>query len=284
MPGGLKLNDYLQGLRKSLPDWHHELKIDLASEILEEFKSRSEGRAPSLAVEIGAGWDLLMPLAIKHLGCQSIHCLDIHPHLDKARIRQSLDRLSLRKIGPGSESFPTNAKLSDLVAYLRTNHGLSYDAPADARSTAFDDNSVDLVYTYHVLEHVPETAIGEIHRESLRILKPGGLAIHFIDLQDHWAYSGSGQSIHGFLAHDPLCWKFLNPPIHFQNRLRSTDHIHLFRKSGFLNFHSKVDEATPEQLSRLEQPGSIHPSQRRNLSLEEIGAREIRLIGIKTSL
>lgn len=46
---------------------------------------------------------------------------------------------------------------------------------ADAESLPFADNTFDVVYTFGVIHHTPETdkAVGEIHR----VLKPGGRAI-----------------------------------------------------------------------------------------------------------
>jgi predicted SAM-dependent methyltransferase len=38
----------------------------------------------------------------------------------------------------------------------------------------FDDNSVDLIYASHVLEHVPWQKTGDALAEAYRILKPGG--------------------------------------------------------------------------------------------------------------
>lgn len=271
----MRLNDRLQRTRNSLPDWYHEAKIDKVQEMLHE-------ATPGIAVEIGAGWDLLMALALRYCGCASVHCIDIHPHLDAIRIRQSLDRLHARGLGPGASDEPTTRlTLARLVEHLQTAHAIRYQAPADARATGYAENSVDLVYTYHVLEHVPEDAIAAIHRETLRILKPGGMAIHWVDLQDHWAYSGSGQGIHAFLAHGPLAWKLLNPPIHYQNRLRAPDHIRLVRDAGFVNLDTRIDEATPEQIQRLGMPRAVHPSVRRGMTLEQLGAREIRIVAIK---
>lgn len=274
-PGGMRLNDRLQRTRNSLPDWYHEAKIDKIQELI-------PGAPPKIAVEIGAGWDLLMALALRYSGCASVHCIDIHPHLDAIRIRQSLERLHARGIGPNVMGEPTgHVSLPKLVEHLQTTHGIRYQAPADARATDYAEHSVDLVYTYHVFEHVPEEAIAAIHRETLRILKPGGMAIHWIDLQDHWAYSGSGQGIHGFLAHGPLAWKLFNPPIHYQNRLRAPDHIRLMGDAGFAKLDTRIDEATPEQIQQLNKPRAIHSSVRRGMSLEQLGAREIRIVAIK---
>lgn len=43
------------------------------------------------------------------------------------------------------------------------------------RSFPFDDNSVDVVYHSHVLEHIPKAEVPEFLQECYRVLKPGGI-------------------------------------------------------------------------------------------------------------
>lgn len=44
------------------------------------------------------------------------------------------------------------------------------------------DESLDLLYSISVVEHVPEAALDAFMDDSLRVLKPGGMAIHAIDM------------------------------------------------------------------------------------------------------
>ena len=45
---------------------------------------------------------------------------------------------------------------------------------ASATETGFPDGMFDVVYTFHLLMHLPEATVGEIFKEAYRILKPGG--------------------------------------------------------------------------------------------------------------
>jgi len=283
LPGGMALNDRLQRVRNGLPDSYHEGKIDHALELLELWRSATSNadQFPSEALEIGAGWDLLMALAVATSGCRSVRCLDVHPHLDAVRIGQSLERLRRRGIStPGDVQ--ANLQPDRILSTLATNFGIHYAAPADARDTKLSEGSIDLIYTYHVFEHVPEPALLAIHKESFRLLKKGGIAVHWIDLQDHWAYSGTGRSLHGFLSDGPVRWNLLNPPIHYQNRLRAPDHLRIVREAGFENIEVVADLPTPEQWTDLQKPGAIHPTQVRGMSLEELGTTNLRLVLHKT--
>lgn len=49
------------------------------------------------------------------------------------------------------------------------------DVWADLRNTLpFPDNSVDVIYSHHVIEHLPDTLLAFHFRQMFRCLKPGG--------------------------------------------------------------------------------------------------------------
>ncbi|QQS15835.1 MAG: methyltransferase domain-containing protein [Candidatus Moraniibacteriota bacterium] len=51
---------------------------------------------------------------------------------------------------------------------------IDYKIPADDLSV-FDDDSVDLVYACHILEHFKRTEVKKVLQEWFRVLKPGGV-------------------------------------------------------------------------------------------------------------
>jgi SAM-dependent methyltransferase len=60
---------------------------------------------------------------------------------------------------------------------------IEYRAPVAAHELPFGENEFDLVYSCAAMEHFdqPQDAVKEIYR----VLKPGGLAVHGIDLRNH---------------------------------------------------------------------------------------------------
>ena len=60
---------------------------------------------------------------------------------------------------------------------------LNYIILRDGEQFPVESNSYDLIYSFHVGEHLraPRQVLAETHR----VLKPGGLCIHTIDLHDH---------------------------------------------------------------------------------------------------
>jgi SAM-dependent methyltransferase len=66
-------------------------------------------------------------------------------------------------------------------------HGLLTEGvPGDAEANPFPDASFDLVYSFGVLHHTPDTA--RAVREILRVLRPGGTALIGLYHRDSWFF------------------------------------------------------------------------------------------------
>ncbi|MBQ0021880.1 MAG: class I SAM-dependent methyltransferase [Prevotellaceae bacterium] len=63
---------------------------------------------------------------------------------------------------------------SEMMAHAKKRHKNVQFRQASATATGFDDQSVDLVYSFHLLMHLDEQTIQGIFDEVYRILKPGG--------------------------------------------------------------------------------------------------------------
>lgn len=60
---------------------------------------------------------------------------------------------------------------------------IDYRTPVCAEALPFEDASFDLVYSITAFEHFPKPA--EAMREIKRVLRPGGLTVHEIDMRQH---------------------------------------------------------------------------------------------------
>ena len=83
------------------------------------------------------------------------------------RINKNKPRRYL-EIGPGNERIPGFETLN-IVGGANVDYVL--DA---AKPLPFEDNTFDLIYASHVLEHIPWYKTEEVISEWVRILKPGG--------------------------------------------------------------------------------------------------------------
>jgi SAM-dependent methyltransferase len=102
------------------------------------------------------------------------------------------------------------------------------------RLDELQSNSVDLVYSRTVLEHIPKSVLKKLLVEWSRLLNPGGFCIHFIDNSDHFQHRDKSLSRLNFLTLSDRAWKFacFNPQ-NYQNRLRHSDYLKLFSNAGF---------------------------------------------------
>ncbi len=103
--------------------------------------------------------------------------------------------------------------------------------PAEAIN--LPDDGVDLVVSTSVLEHVMKPR--EVLAHTFRLLKPGGVAIHSVDLRDH--------------ANPGLPLAFLErsreeyTPGGTENRVRAADYLALFEAAGYELLHVEFDTA-----------------------------------------
>jgi hypothetical protein len=119
------------------------------------------------------------------------------------------------------------------LAELESRFGIRYLAPCDARSTGLPSGSIDFASSTDTCEHIPRGDLAAIFVESRRLLRPGGSFSCRIDLQDHYSYFDPSLSRYNFLRFSDRAWSLANSPIHFQNRLRSSEYIELVRNAGF---------------------------------------------------
>ena len=235
MPCGEPLNHLLQHLKGSHSRRRLHARLpSVISALVSAGPAKIEG---STVVEIGTGWTGIVPVALYMLGAGRIVTYDHVAHLREKRVRAVLDEVSasldqIAKLTPIPAPVLADrlAKVSsakDLTALLRSMN-IDYRAPADAAQTGLPEGSVDVVCSYAVLEHVPESLIGELAVETRRILKPGGLAIHYIGLFDHHHKCG----VH-FLQIPAKWWAFFGQNrISYHNRLRERQFVEIFRSYG----------------------------------------------------
>jgi SAM-dependent methyltransferase len=171
------------------------------------------GRPVRSAYEFGAGWDLVVPLALARAGVKEQTVTDIRRLVRDELVADSASRLEVTE---------------DIEAL-----GINYLAPVDAMGTGLPSASFDLVTSTDTLEHVPRPQLVPLLRECRRLLSPGGILTARIDYRDHYSYGDPALSPFHFLRYDNETWRRWNPPSHFQSRLRHRDHIEALAQAGF---------------------------------------------------
>jgi SAM-dependent methyltransferase len=204
--------------------------------------------------EFGAGWNLVIPLAFYACGAERQILVDIRNLLRSKLVNDSIEkfqRIALDKTLLRKPNQFLNKK-HDFLISLEKYYGIEYRAPCDARNTGLETCSVDFVTSTNILEHIHPQGIQAILRECHRILKDDGIVSLFIDYKDHYAYFDRAISVYNFLRYSDRVWAFLNPALHYQNRLRHRDYLKIFEREGFEILKSNCIDGTVADLDIIE--------------------------------
>jgi hypothetical protein len=216
-------------------------------------------------LEVGTGWIPTLPIGMYLLGAKQVHTYDHVRHLRTANLARLLGlyskHLPVLAEAAHSEVAPLEAKLSGLKArqgesldqWLNPG-GIHYYAPGDASQTGLADKSLDLCFSVAVLGHVSVPGIKAMLHEAYRTLRAGGLTYHAIGLFDQYTHVDPNITRVNFLKYSDFTWRILGQNrIQFQNRLRQSEFLLLFREAGFeiVDLRSEVDQRSLEALETM---------------------------------
>lgn len=247
LPGGHPLHHRLQRRFGGLHKFRQELAGKVNDWTLMVGHLRDAGAAipGSHLFEIGTGWYPTFPFACHLAGARRVSTFDLSRHLQPDLVRSCVDELGgfIEVIAQAAGVAPDEVR----ERHARLRAGIArevdlesasdgvivYAAPADATRTALADGSVDVVFSNSVLEHVPPEVIVAMHRESLRVLAPGGLVFHSVNCGDHYAYVDRDIHQLNYLQYSDRAWKFWNNAFLYQNRMRAHEFVAAAAAEGF---------------------------------------------------
>lgn len=293
IPGGEPINDMLQARFGGLSDFEQAIatKVEDWAGIMTLLGGA--GRPPiegCTLLEIGTGWHPTLPVCFLLAGVGRVHSVDLNRHLSERltlrmhdSLRGHLGRIAGLAGQPEADVAARYKAMTRAVAAgpLLPALGVDYLAPCDASYLpALPDRSVDIVYSNSVLEHVPPQQIAALFRESHRIMKDGGVMVHAVACNDHYAHFDRGISFVNYLQYSDRRWRIWNNRLQYQNRLRAPDFIRYAEESGFRILHQTraVRPGTMEAAARME----LAP-QFRHYSREDLTATSVNFVAAKES-
>lgn len=219
-------------------------------------------------LEIGTGWFPAIPLMLSTEGAEHVYMTDLNRHMDDITFQATLD--FLKEYRPDLKNLSSVRSLDEIPA--------TYLAPFDVSQVS--DNSIDLITSRTVMEHVPRGDIVKLLSSLRPKLTPDGLMIHLIDNSDHLEFSDKSVSRVNFLTWSERKHSLINSLIKGgENRLRHHEYPPIFERAGFdvvteralvnkatldvidsLDLASPFSEMTPQQLATLTSIFVLAPS------------------------
>ena len=231
----------------------------------------------SSVLEIGAGKPLGMGLFWNIAGAKKYTSIDrfVPVNLDELWLARFQWILNMNLFQPG------NFRMEDVIR--KNGNGFvpnrdRLDLIQDVFEThPFPEESVDLIYSFAVLEHVVD--IGPILKKMHAILRKDGIMIHMIDLREHHTHirvvPDKNTSV-DFLKYSKAEWEEIYPPgsEHHINRLRASDFERCFHECGF----EIVDFSAIQRMNLTESIyAEIHPEFHR-YSLDDLSMINMRAV------
>ncbi len=144
------------------------------------------------ALEIGTGQFMAHAAGLKVCGFDRVLTVDRYRQVAPSLVKASLGNPVLARrflspfvshddfVGRWQRLAATGFELDGLAAA-----GLEYRAPQEAAALLHEPERFDLVFSYTTLEHVPPPELPGLLSAAAGLLAPGGVALHFVDLEDH---------------------------------------------------------------------------------------------------
>jgi hypothetical protein len=232
-PGGATAHYFLQ--RHVTRTWpRRSSTLDalwgIAQRVLDDCATQSMVGLPAKVLEIGAGRDLAVPLALNRLGVARVVASDVVRLARLDLVRHAARHMAAKAAKPFSAELSSWEALEQL--------GISYRAP-DTISVSYPD-TFDCSCSNEVLEHVPASALPQLIRGLKAATRPGGISTHSIDYSDHYARSDRNVTRFNFLTYSDAQWARYNSGMQHVNRLRHSDYLRLFREAGFTIVHESA--------------------------------------------
>jgi SAM-dependent methyltransferase len=214
-------------------------------------------------LDIGCGWLPVVPLHLRRQGLGPQTWVDIAPVLDRAGLLAVERYLGLTSAG---------ASIDDSLS----RHDVTYLAPAVPPYT-LASGGFGLITCLQVMQYPTPAQLRAIHAEAARLLRPGGLYVASLRLDDQYAHGDPALSRFNFLRYDDAVWRrwFLNPftPL---NRLRARDHEALLADLPFERVQWTIRGGAAAELAELDRirPADCFAGYSRN----ELAQTELRFV------
>jgi hypothetical protein len=235
MPFGEALHFQLQKrVTRTLPRPAETIgtRVQAAERILTGFQTSAIAPSDAHFVEIGAGRDLAVAIALRMMGVARVTSLDMS-RLARLDLIDHGVRIIASQLGRPA---PSLRKWDDLERF-----GVRYVAPSTLEACRLPAQSVSCVFSVDTLEHIPVGQLRSFLSESRRVISEDGLVIHIVDYSDHFARDDASLHQLHFLQYSDAQWAPFNSKLQYVSRLRHSQYVRMLEQEGFQLISAKHD-------------------------------------------
>jgi SAM-dependent methyltransferase len=177
-------------------------------------------------LEIGPGDSLFTAVIAKSLGASQTWLVDAGAFATTPR--EGYGNLVAFMAQQGYDA--TAEVLPDSVPEILLAYDGTYLTRGVASLAKLSPASIDFCFSNAVLEHIPKGDFAELAAQLMRVLKPGGVCVHRVDLKDHL-----GGGLNNLRFSEPT-WEgpLLSGSGFYTNRIRFGEMIEIFERAGFM--------------------------------------------------
>jgi len=202
--------------------------------------------AQSTLLELGTGWTHFYGIFLRLCSDAKIVLFDVQ---DNRQFSALKDRC-LKLAGMLPAQFASDQKDDALQAHIELvareiskagdfedlyrRLGMNYIVNPTGSLDTFSSNSFDAVFSIDVFEHIDRFSMKKTVENIYRILKPGGISVHQIGLDDHLGHYVPDMPSKNYLRFSDAAWKtWYENKLQYINRLQSSDFLEIFKSVGF---------------------------------------------------
>lgn len=196
---------------------------------------------PETTLQIGPGGSLGCEVLLILMGIKKACTLDLYPlmNFDLDKFMNSLKTIfeviscfkDTQGFDPSGLHLPPHQAVNG--CYRIGDGMVQHFYPRKFEDTGLEDESIDFLFSHATLEHVRDPL--QCIQETWRLLRPGGLTAHCIDLRDHRNFNKPLE----FLRWSPEAWeRIMEKYCHqdgsiYLNRWRAPEFKAAFEREGF---------------------------------------------------
>lgn len=161
-------------------------------------------------------------------------------------VKNEIDAI-LRENPTASRNLSTTLA-AESFADLYRDLGLNYRVEETGSLDFCENESLDCVFSFHVLEHVPKENVENLVASIHRVLRPGGFSVHQIGIDDHLQHYDPKMSTKNYIRYSDRTWKLLfENGVQYFNRLQKSEWLTIFNREDLvqlesIGYYTKIDE------------------------------------------